>query len=222
MNTLPLSVRTCSGYRSASWRPGTPRTGRAVARGVKSAQTQKREWSSMPVTILPEHVHLLIRKHRDQAETMRSRRCRVRAAPPCRASPRKPDHPVWGGQGWKVYLETRADMQRTITYIRKNLIHAGRRAELALCNALRRLAAGAGANRTTSRPPNVIGRRNRGTRLTTGPLSARQRGSLMPKNPVPRKRRRRSGPITPAVPPTARAATANPRRCAGLPWRRWA
>jgi hypothetical protein len=53
VNTLPLSVRICSGIpcrRNASvsaWH-----TGRAVARRTAFAQTTNREWSSIPVTIL--------------------------------------------------------------------------------------------------------------------------------------------------------------------------
>ena len=74
--------------------------------------------------VLPDHVHLLIRKHRDQAETMiahlqDSSREALRTA-----GSRPADHPVWGGPGWKVYLETRDDIQRTIAYIRKNLLQA--------------------------------------------------------------------------------------------------
>ena len=53
VNTLPLSVSTCSG---APWRRIAARkasqTGLAVALGVSCAQTQKREWSSIPVTTL--------------------------------------------------------------------------------------------------------------------------------------------------------------------------
>jgi len=33
---------------------------------------------------------------------------------------RDPTHPVWGGRGWKVFLETRADRERTDRYIRDN------------------------------------------------------------------------------------------------------
>ncbi len=29
-------------------------------------------------------------------------------------------HPVWGGPGWKVFLNTRDDMERTVGYIEKN------------------------------------------------------------------------------------------------------
>lgn len=70
--------------------------------------------------IMPDHVHLLIRKHRDQAETMieelqvRSRkRLILKGARP-------PSHPVWGGPGWKVFLDHPDAVWRTIRYIEQN------------------------------------------------------------------------------------------------------
>jgi REP element-mobilizing transposase RayT len=70
--------------------------------------------------IMPDHVHLLIRKHRDLAETMikklhwesgeRVRKLGLRAT----------DHPVWGGPGWKVFLDSTDDIRRTIPYIENN------------------------------------------------------------------------------------------------------
>ena len=79
--------------------------------------------------IMPDHVHLLIRKHRDKAETMieglqdASRRKLIDAGR------RSPEHPVWGGPGWKVFLETRADIERTMRYIRENPLKARRPAQ---------------------------------------------------------------------------------------------
>jgi hypothetical protein len=51
VKTLPLSVRICSGIPcllSAS--SSASHSGRAVARATTLAMTQKREWSSIPVT----------------------------------------------------------------------------------------------------------------------------------------------------------------------------
>jgi REP element-mobilizing transposase RayT len=77
---------------------------------------------------MPDHVHLLIRKHRDKAEDMiehfqDASRAAVLAKPqPARGI----NHPVWGGPGWKVFLETRADFERTIKYIEQNPVKIGR------------------------------------------------------------------------------------------------
>ena len=70
--------------------------------------------------ILPDHVHILIRKHRDRAQTMIANfqdgsREQLRAT-----GLREPCHPIWGGPGWKVFLDSPEDIQRTIPYIEKN------------------------------------------------------------------------------------------------------
>jgi REP element-mobilizing transposase RayT len=85
---------------------------------------RERSYTCYSCAILPDHVHLLIRKHRDQAQTMiAALQDRSRAALR-QGGTRAADHPVWGGPGWKVYLETRDDIERTIAYIRKNFVQA--------------------------------------------------------------------------------------------------
>jgi len=70
--------------------------------------------------IMPDHVHILIRKHKHTAEQMigyfqHGSRIRLRAA-----GVRAAEHPVWGGRGWKVFLDSPADIRRTIRYIESN------------------------------------------------------------------------------------------------------
>jgi REP element-mobilizing transposase RayT len=77
--------------------------------------------------IMPEHIHLLIRKHRDKAQAMieafqDASRAAVLAKPQVA---RGENHPVWGGPGWKAYLETTEDMWRTEEYIHRNPPEAG-------------------------------------------------------------------------------------------------
>src|SRR3954469_8157642 len=38
---------------------------------------------------------------------------------------RQEDHPVWGGPGWKVFLDGTDDIWRTIPYVEQNPIKAG-------------------------------------------------------------------------------------------------
>ena len=85
---------------------------------------QIRGYTCYGCAILPDHVHLLIRKHRDKAETMIAALQDASRTALQQAGARATDHPIWGGPGWKVYLETRNDMLRTIAYIRKNLRQA--------------------------------------------------------------------------------------------------
>jgi REP element-mobilizing transposase RayT len=70
--------------------------------------------------IMPDHVHLIIRKHKHLAEEMIATfqvasRSRLRAQ-----HLRTDDHPTWGGPGWKVFLDQPEDIRRTITYVESN------------------------------------------------------------------------------------------------------
>jgi len=75
--------------------------------------------------VMPDHVHLVIRKHKDQAEGMMEKlkvlsRERLEAE-----SARFEGHPVWtGGGGWKVFLDYPDDVERTIGYVQKNPVQA--------------------------------------------------------------------------------------------------
>lgn len=76
--------------------------------------------------IMPDHVHVLIRKHRDKAEDMirhlqNSSRTALGAA-----AIGGEGHPIWtGGGGWKVFLDHPDDIWRTIKYIENNPIKQG-------------------------------------------------------------------------------------------------
>jgi REP element-mobilizing transposase RayT len=85
---------------------------------------KNRGYTCYACAIMPDHIHLLTRKHRDLAEDMigyfQDESWRRIIALQNRPS----DHPVWGGPGWKVYLNTCADIERTIRYILDNPIKA--------------------------------------------------------------------------------------------------
>lgn len=80
----------------------------------------ERQYTCYACAIMPDHVHILIRKHRDQAEEMiehlqnRSRGF-LRGA-----GMREMNHPIWGGPGWKVFLDHPDEIRRTIRYIQDN------------------------------------------------------------------------------------------------------
>jgi REP element-mobilizing transposase RayT len=72
--------------------------------------------------ILPDHVHLLIRRHRDRAEQM-IQHLQEESREALIAAGRRPvNHPVWGGPGWKVFQNSPEDMRRIVRYIRNNLV----------------------------------------------------------------------------------------------------
>lgn len=74
--------------------------------------------------IMPDHVHILIRKHKHLAEDKIAHlqddsRLRLRNLDTWKAN-----HPVWGGPGWKVFLDHPDDIRRVIRYIEMNPIKA--------------------------------------------------------------------------------------------------
>jgi len=71
--------------------------------------------------IMPDHVHILIRKHKQLAEEMIAHFKEQSRAHLAQAGYRSPDHPVWtAGGGWKVFLDHPDDIRRTIVYIERN------------------------------------------------------------------------------------------------------
>ena len=75
--------------------------------------------------IMPDHVHALIRKHKHRAETMIANLQAASKAALVARNRRGPEHPVWGGPGWKVFLYTQEDVRRTVRYIRENPLKGG-------------------------------------------------------------------------------------------------
>lgn len=70
--------------------------------------------------IMPDHVHLLIRKHKHTAETMIDNLQRASRDRLALTHHRTTDHPVWCDGGWKIFLEHPDEVRRTIPYIEKN------------------------------------------------------------------------------------------------------
>src|SRR5262249_30002138 len=77
----------------------------SVVEGFTKAIEQHR-YTCYACAIMPDHVHILIRKHKHQAEEVADY---LREAARCHlveAGLRASDHPVWtGGDGWKVFLD---------------------------------------------------------------------------------------------------------------------
>jgi len=75
--------------------------------------------------ILPDHVHVLLRKHRRTAEQMIAD-LQAASRDALSGLSRRNGHPVWGGPGWKVFLRTADDIRRTIGYIGENPVKLAR------------------------------------------------------------------------------------------------
>ena len=79
-----------------------------------------RKYTCYACAIMPDHVHMLIREHRDSAEQMIAN-LQIDSRDALRdQDSRPPDHPIWGGPGWKVFQDCPDDVRRTITYIEEN------------------------------------------------------------------------------------------------------
>jgi REP element-mobilizing transposase RayT len=90
-----------------------------------AAVVRERRYTCYACAIMSDHIHALIRRHRDKAEEMIAQLQTGGRDQLVVAGMRSADHPVWGGPGWKVFLETQADMQRIVDYIRQNPVKAG-------------------------------------------------------------------------------------------------
>jgi REP element-mobilizing transposase RayT len=85
------------------------------------AQTiRQRRYTCYACAIMPEHIHLLIRRHRDRAEEMIAAFQDDSRTALIAAERRRANHPVWGGPGWKRFQSTRQDMYRIVHYIDGN------------------------------------------------------------------------------------------------------
>lgn len=99
-----------------------------IANGLATA-IKNCKYTCYACAIMPDHIHMLIRRHRDKAEKMIENCQRESRLALIDAERRHAEHPVWGGPGWKVFLSTRSDMERIVSYIEDNPIKARRPAQ---------------------------------------------------------------------------------------------
>lgn len=97
----------------------TDSEGLEVARGFEEVMREQR-YTCYACAVMPDHVHLIVRKHRDSAETMIDRLQAGSFERVIALGERRSDHPVWGGPGWKVFLDSPEDIERTIGYAEAN------------------------------------------------------------------------------------------------------
>ncbi len=94
-----------------------------------SETVAEHRYTCIAAAIMPDHVHLLICKHKHTAEQM-IRNFQDQSRSRLRNSGLFPaDHPVWGGPGWKVFLDYPDDIRRTNGYVQDNPVKARRPAQ---------------------------------------------------------------------------------------------
>ena len=96
----------------------------AIATAFEEVAKEQR-YTCWACAIMPDHVHVLIRKHKHLAEEMIAvlqdhSRLRLRAD-----GLRPTNHPVWGGPGWKVFLDHPDEVRRIVGYIEANPLKIG-------------------------------------------------------------------------------------------------
>jgi hypothetical protein len=79
---------------------------------------------------MPDHGHLIIRRHRDRAEHMLAGFQENSRAALIMAGRRPAQHTVWGGAGWKVFLSSVEAIQNCVRYVRDNPTKARRPAQI--------------------------------------------------------------------------------------------
>ncbi len=90
-----------------------------VADGFAEAIEEHR-YTCYACAIIPDHAHVLIRKHKHQSEQMIENLQQTSRLRLSTAVPRRADHPVWATGGWKVFLDHPDVIRRTIRYIENN------------------------------------------------------------------------------------------------------
>lgn len=70
--------------------------------------------------IMPDHVHLVIRKHRDLGEVMIEKIQALSRERLVQVGIREIGHPAWTRGGWKVFLDHPDEVRRTIKYVENN------------------------------------------------------------------------------------------------------
>jgi REP element-mobilizing transposase RayT len=84
------------------------------------------QYTCYACAIMPDHVHILIRKHKHAAEQMTALLKDASRDRLIAVQQRTTDHPTWtGGDGWSVWLELPREVRRTIGYIERNPLQAG-------------------------------------------------------------------------------------------------
>jgi hypothetical protein len=81
---------------------------------------QKRHYTCYACAALPDHAHLVIRAHRDDAETMIDELQKESRLALFDRELLPMDHPVWIDGGWKVFLGTVDQIRGRIRYVENN------------------------------------------------------------------------------------------------------
>ncbi|MBL9090141.1 MAG: transposase [Planctomycetaceae bacterium] len=104
----------------------TGRQAVAVEAGFRVA-CEESSYRVLALSILPEHVHAVVVRGRATAETIiRHLKSRATQSLIERAEWSR-ERPVWGKNGWKVFLNSPAAVHRAVEYVEENPVKEGKR-----------------------------------------------------------------------------------------------
>jgi REP element-mobilizing transposase RayT len=95
-----------------------------IARAFEGVTSQFK-YACYACAIMPDHVHLIIRKHKHSYEEMVANFQRESHLLLRHEGFRDFEHPVWGGRAWSVFLDHPDDIWRTIPYVEENPVKIG-------------------------------------------------------------------------------------------------
>ena len=91
----------------------------AVANAIGESITEL-GYTCYACAVMPDHVHLVIRKHRHLAEEMIEKIQSLSRKRLVERGLRELVHPTWTRGGWKVFLDHPDEVRRTIRYVERN------------------------------------------------------------------------------------------------------
>jgi len=86
---------------------------------------RKHQYTCYACAIMPDHVHLVIRKHRHDAETMIDNLQSESRTLLIERGAVSEEHPVWTKGGWKVFLDTPEEVWPRVRYVERNPVKEG-------------------------------------------------------------------------------------------------
>jgi REP element-mobilizing transposase RayT len=93
--------------------------------GAFAESISDRRYTCYACAIMPDHVHMVIRKHRDSAELMIENFQNDSRAYLQKNGVVPAQHPVWTLKGWHVFLDSSEDVRRCIRYVEGNPMKEG-------------------------------------------------------------------------------------------------
>ncbi len=81
----------------------------------------ERRYTCWACAVMPDHVHVVVRKHRDTAEQITDHLRTAAKAALVEEGMVSEKHPLWsGGQGWRVFLFHPDEVRRVVSYVERN------------------------------------------------------------------------------------------------------